>query len=104
MRKPKVTVVIPLYNKEQYIEDAIKSVINQTYTDWQLLVVDDYSTDRSLERVKPYLSNSNIDCIALNRNYGQNHVYNYVLSLVDTEYLLQLDADDWLSQMPYNHY
>ena len=96
MRKPKVTVVIPLYNKERFIEDAIKSVINQTYKYWQLLIIDDHSTDRSLEFVNPYLKDNRIKCISLNNNIGLNNVNNYALSLVETEFFLQLDADDWL--------
>ena len=44
-----VSIVMPLYNCEKYIEKSIESVINQTYQDWELLIVDDCSTDKSVE-------------------------------------------------------
>ena len=46
---PFFTVIIPLYNKEMYIENAIKSILNQTFTDFELLIINDCSTDKSIE-------------------------------------------------------
>ena len=51
MNDPLVSIIIPLYNTEKYIEKAINSVINQTYKNWQLIVIDDCSTDDSLNIV-----------------------------------------------------
>ena len=53
---PFFTVIIPLYNKEKYIENAIKSVLNQTFTDFELLIVNDCSTDKSIEITSEFLS------------------------------------------------
>lgn len=91
-----VTVVIPLYNKEKYVEQAIQSVLQQTYPHWKLLLIDDASTDRSLSKVKPYLDGKKISCISLKNNIGLAQVLNYALALLDTPYFLHLDADDWL--------
>ena len=52
--KPSVDVIIPNYNKSNYIEEAINSVINQTYKNWFLYIIDDNSTDDSLEKIKKY--------------------------------------------------
>ncbi|MGZ7440702.1 glycosyltransferase [Paenibacillus sp. TH7-28] len=92
-----VTVVITLYNKERYIEQAIRSVIHQTYTDWELLIIDDASTDASLQKVRSF-NDSRIRTIALPHNIGQTHVLNYALTRISTPYFVQLDADDWLDQ------
>lgn len=52
----KVSVIIPLYNKEQYIEDCIRSVLLQTYPDIEVIIVDDGSTDSSVSIVNKYKS------------------------------------------------
>lgn len=94
----KVTVVITLYNKDPYINQAIKSVLDQTYNDWKLLIIDDKSTDGSLRLVQPFLKDPRITCIDLKKNIGQTNVLNYALTLINTDYLVQLDADDWLDK------
>lgn len=91
-----VTVVIPIYNKEKFVEQAILSVHNQTYAHWKLLLIDDASQDRSLAKVKPYLDGKRSVCIPLKTNIGLAQVLNYALALIDTPYFLHLDADDWL--------
>ncbi len=91
-----VTVVITLYNKEKFIEDAIKSVLAQSVKNWHLLILDDASTDQSVKKVEPFLKHKNITLIQLKQNLGQTNLLNYALTLVETPYFLQLDADDWL--------
>ncbi|MNO20282.1 putative glycosyltransferase EpsE [compost metagenome] len=90
-----VTVVITLYNKEAYIQGAIQSVLNQSYHNWRLLIIDDASTDRSLQYAQT-IKDDRITLIALKKNVGQTHALNYALSLITTPYFIQLDADDWL--------
>ena len=51
----KVSVIIPVYNAEKYIKQTIGSVLSQTYSDWELIAVDDGSRDRSLEILKEYV-------------------------------------------------
>lgn len=94
---PDVTVVITLYNKERYIEEAIQSVLDQTYPDWELLILDDFSSDDSLKRAQSF-KDPRIRVIPLNKNIGQTHVLNYALTLIKTPYFIQLDADDWLNE------
>lgn len=50
----KISVVLPVYNGEQYIEESIQSVLNQTWQDWELIIVDDCSTDRTPEIIRWY--------------------------------------------------
>ncbi|MGC8981861.1 MAG: glycosyltransferase family 2 protein, partial [Minisyncoccia bacterium] len=46
---PKVSIIIPTYNSEQFLDRTIKSVVNQTFKDWELIIVDDFSTDNTRE-------------------------------------------------------
>jgi len=54
MKKPFLTVVMPVYNGEKYLKEAIDSVLAQTYTNFELLIIDDGSTDNSVEIIKSY--------------------------------------------------
>ena len=56
MRHPKLSIIIPVLNQEQYLQIAIESVINQDFTDYELIVIDGKSTDNSLDIVKKYES------------------------------------------------
>ncbi|MEW9669826.1 glycosyltransferase family 2 protein [Ammoniphilus sp. 3BR4] len=98
MTKAKLTVVIPSYNRAEFIERAIRSVLSQTYKNWKLLIVDDASTDDTEKRIEPYLKDNRIRFIALDKNVGISHVMNRALEEVDTEAFVQLDSDDWLDR------
>jgi glycosyltransferase involved in cell wall biosynthesis len=92
------TVVIPTYNRADFLGRAIRSVFQQTFEGWKLLIIDDASTDGTKEAVEPYLNHPNVQYHRMERNVGISGVMNQALSLVDTPYLVQLDSDDWLEQ------
>jgi len=96
MTDARFTVVIPSYNRADYIEYAIRSVLYQNLRQWKLLIVDDASTDDTIERVRPYLADPRIRLLALPVNRGISHALNAALRHVDTEAFVQLDSDDWL--------
>jgi glycosyltransferase involved in cell wall biosynthesis len=89
--------VIPIYNKEKFIEQAIQSVLYQTYSHWQMLLIDDASRDHTLSKVKPYVDGKKTVCLPLKANIGLAQVLNYALTRINTPYFLHLDADDWLA-------
>ena len=91
----KVTVLIPFYNPGRYLVDAIESVFSQTYKNWKLILINDASTDHSLSLIKKYLSDDRVKIVHHERNLGQSSSLNTGLNLVDTPFLIQLDADDW---------
>lgn len=93
---PRVTVVIPLYNKAPFVQDALRSVLAQTYRDLQVLVIDDCSTDESVQRVKELGSGGDIPIrLVCNRqNLGLAGNGNRCFDLAETELIARLDADD----------
>ena len=91
---PKVTVVIPVYNREKYVAAAIESVLAQTFTDFELLVIDDGSTDRSREVVRSY-HDPRIRLMCSETNEGIPKTRNKGIQFARGEYLAFLDSDDW---------
>ena len=86
------SVLLPVYNRENYVREAVDSVLNQTFTDFELLVIDDGSTDRSLEILKSY--GSKLTLIQQN-NRGPEVARNTAAALAQGEYLVYLDSDDF---------
>lgn len=90
------SVVIPLFNKEDYIYDTIQSVLQQTYSDYEVIVVNDSSTDNSLEVVNS-IDSSKIKVYTI-PNSGVSEARNYGLAMANYEIIAFLDADDtWSS-------
>lgn len=92
-----VSVVIPLYNAEPYIERCLNSVINQSYKDWEIVVVDDASTDHSLPIVESYQKRStNIRIVKHERNLGLMLTRKDGYEAATGDFIVFLDADDSL--------
>ncbi len=90
-----VTIAIPFYNAEQFFEKAIESVIDQSFSSWNLLLVDDGSTDSSMRIAKSYAEKDNrIKVISDGQNKNLGFRLNQIPTLVSTEYLVRMDADD----------
>lgn len=95
---PEVSIVTPVYNSEDFLEDMLGSVLRQTFSDWELLVVDDCSKDDSLEIVKKYVRrDSRIKLIQLERNSGAAVARNSAIQAARGRFIAFLDSDDmWL--------
>ena len=90
------SVVIPLYNKAPYVRKALESVFGQTYRDFELVVVDDGSTDNSLNVAKEVLDISGIDHQLIHQNNaGVSTARNNGVAASHGDYICFLDADDW---------
>lgn len=96
MNTPLFTVVIPTYNREKLVKKAIRSVLQQKYKGWKLLVIDDASTDKTRKEVAPFLMVPRVQYYCMQQNSGISKVMNTALAMVDTPYMVQLDSDDWL--------
>lgn len=90
---PFFTVILPLYNKENFVRDAIKSILNQTFTDFELLIVNDCSTDKSVEIASEFLSEK-VQIIHHEKNYGLAATRNTGIKKATSNYVTFLDADD----------
>ena len=92
---PTVSIVIPLYNKEKWIERTLSSLLNQTFTDWEAIIVDDGSSDRSVEVVESFIrANPGNWTLLKNQNAGQCRTRNSGISKAKGEFVAFLDADD----------
>lgn len=90
---PRLTVLMPTYNVAPWVEEAIQSVLNQTYRDFELLVVDDGSTDDTLGRVRS-IQDDRIRIAAFSDNVGLAENLNRGLDLINTELVARMDGDD----------
>jgi glycosyltransferase involved in cell wall biosynthesis len=94
MRKqePLISVVMPVYNAAQYLREAIDSILNQTFRDFEFIIINDGSTDRSLEIIQSY----NDDRIRLinQKNTGLAKALNNGIAIAKSDFIARMDADD----------
>lgn len=95
---PLISVITPAYNSERFLRDTIESVLRQTYTNWEMLIVDDGSTDRTQAVVEHYQEkDQRIKYIKLKKNCGPAVARNTAIEHARGRYLAFLDADDqWM--------
>lgn len=89
---PKVSVLLPVYNAESYVAEAVESVLNQSFSDFELIILDDGSTDSS-STIVAGLSDPRIKYVR-STNVGLTKVLNKGLKMADGEYIARMDADD----------
>lgn len=89
---PFFSVIIPLYNKESYIKNTLKSVINQSFTDFEIIIIDDGSTDESLNLAYQF-QDSRITIIE-QKNQGPSVARNKAINIAKGKYIAPIDADD----------
>ena len=92
---PKVSVIIPLYNAEKYIEHCLKSILNQTLREIEVIVINDGSTDSSVDKVKEFCKNEKRITILSQPNQGSGKARNFGLTFAKGEYIAFMDSDDW---------
>jgi glycosyltransferase involved in cell wall biosynthesis len=95
MQQPLVSAFIPSYNHAAYVGEAIDSLLNQSYSNMEIIVVDDGSTDGSHEILKRYAKNSQVTVILNKDNRGQSAVFNQALAIAKGEFISYLPSDDW---------
>lgn len=91
-----ISIIIPVYNVEKYLKKCVNSIINQTYTDFELILVDDGSTDNSGKICDEYSKKDSRVIVIHQRNQGTAVARNTGLDLVHGEYIIFIDADDYI--------
>ena len=92
---PQVSIIMPAYNTEEYIEEAIESVIQQTFTEWELLIIDDGSPDGLAEIVKKYVKGDSRIRLIQQENAGVSVARNRGIQEAIGKYISFLDSDDY---------
>lgn len=98
--KSLVSIIVPVYNAEKYLGEAIESVLNQTYTNFELLLINDRSTDNSREICRKYAQKDNRIVLLENNteNHGPGPTRNIGLDNATGEFIYFMDADDWIDK------
>ncbi len=92
--EPLVSIVMTCFNNQTTLKDAISSVINQSYQNWEIIFVDDGSTDQSIKIVRQ-VSDKRIKIFSLDKNYGRGVSYQKGLNEANGLFVMFLDSDDW---------
>ena len=93
----KFSIIIPVYNSEQYLEECLDSVLNQTFEDFEVICIDDGSTDDSKAILEDYANKDSRIKIYSQENKGQGAARNYGMELAEGKYINFLDSDDYLT-------
>ena len=95
MKTPKVSVIMPAYNVEKYIEEAIESILGQSFKDYEFVILNDGSTDNTAEIIQKYANKDNrIKFINNKKNKGFIDSLNECLDVAQGEYIAKMDSDD----------
>ncbi|MGL4652166.1 glycosyltransferase family 2 protein [Cetobacterium sp.] len=96
--EPKVSIVVPVYNAEKYICRCIDSILNQTYKNFEVILIDDGSTDNSLEILKGYALKDIRLKVLSQKNSGPSSARNTGILIAKGEYLIFIDIDDYIDK------
>ncbi len=97
MQNPKISVLLPVYNGEKYLNEAIESILSQAFTDFEFLIINDGSTDKSEEIIKSY-KDSRIIFVNNHKNKGLILTLNEGLKIAKGNYIARMDQDDISTQ------
>lgn len=93
IKSPKISVILPVYNSELYIKETLDSVLEQTYSDFELIIIDDCSTDATVSIIKNF-SDNRIKLHEKEKNSGYTNSLNFGFSIAQGEYIARIDGDD----------
>ena len=100
---PKISVIVPVYNTEVYLNEAIKSVIDQMFTNWELLLIDDGSTDKSGQICDQFATADHRIRVFHTENRGYSRARNIGIANASGEWVMFLDSDDFLAPGALQH-
>ena len=103
MEQPLISVIVPIYKTEQYLEKCINSIRNQTYRNLEIILIDDGSPDRCGEICDSFSKIDSRIRVFHKKNGGQSSARNMGLDHMNGEYVAFVDSDDWIEDEMYNH-
>jgi hypothetical protein len=92
-RHPLISVVMPVYNRQQYVGAAIESILAQTFTDFEFIIVDDGSRDETVNVINAF-DDPRIQLVSLDANRGISHALNVAIGMATGDFIARLDSDD----------
>ena len=92
----KFSIIVPVYNVEKFLRESLDSIISQTLKDFEVICVNDGSTDNSLDILEEYAKNDSRFKIISQENQGQGIARNKAIDIAQGKYLLFVDPDDWI--------
>lgn len=95
--EPLISIIIPAYNCEKYIEKCINSILLQTYQNFEIIIINDGSQDHTLEKINNYLNKNKIKLISIENN-GVSNARNLGIENSKGDYICFIDADDWIEK------
>jgi len=93
-KKTEVDIILPNYNSSEFIDKTIRSVINQSFTDWRLIIIDDFSDIKTRKKIKKYEKLKKIKIHWLKKNKGAAYCRNLAINKSNSVYLAFIDSDD----------
>lgn len=99
--KPKISIIVPIYNVENYLGRCLDSILAQEYEDFEIIAINDGSTDNSLTILQEYAEKDNRISIIDKINNGVSSARNVGLSQARGEYIGFVDPDDWIEPQMY---
>ena len=98
---PKISIIVPIYNSEEYLKECLNSLVNQTFKDIEIICVNDGSTDNSLEIVKHFAEKDSRIKVINQENKGQSAARNAGLKIASGEWITFIDSDDYIDLNTY---
>lgn len=102
LQRPFISVIVPCYNQAKYLDDALRSIYEQTYSQWECIIINDGSTDDTEKRANQWVSKDQRFRYVYQKNGGLSSARNKGLELVKGEYVQFLDADDTLDEEKFS--
>ena len=103
MKEKKISVIVPVYKVEDYLECCVDSIINQTYKNLEIILVDDGSPDRCSEICDRYATNDDRVIVIHKQNEGVARARNSALDIATGDYISFIDSDDWIAEDAYEY-
>lgn len=103
LERPKVSVIVPVYNSSKYLRECLDSILNQTLKEIEVIIIDDGSTDESISIISEYEDKDERVKALFNINHGTGYTINQGIKLARGEYIAEVDADDFIDPDMYEY-